>query len=448
MPTPPTKFGLVLAFLLAGCATYTPEPADVGQMDEAFQHRSLPQAAKPWTAESLISAAESHDIGRRQANAKVASAEAACVTAGASPNPSLSLVPGVNTSASNAPSGMPALSLDFIVETAGKRDLRLSKARQSLAAANIAREESRWQLRLKVRQAFRELGLAKARRAALTIAQKAQLELVTRLRRQLAAGSATPAEVRTAELATHRSQLELDDALAAELEAGHRLAEATGLPEAALKKARFDFRAPLTQTADLPRDARGLRGAALARRADLAIALTEYAIEEANVAIEVARQYPDLHLSPGYQWDQGASKWQLGLGTELPLFNHNEGPIAEAVAHRKEAVLRLAEIQEKISSEVERALDGLRQASRTYTDAQAVVDNLTLALASVQRRRAAGAAEGAEETLATIDLANARVALIERETKLRRAVETYESATHVTLAGEPSFGPPSPLTSP
>jgi broad specificity phosphatase PhoE len=28
---------------------------------------------------------------------------------------------------------------------------------------------------------------------------------------------------------------------------------------------------------------------------------------------EIAKQYPDIHLGPGYQYDQGVNKWTLGF---------------------------------------------------------------------------------------------------------------------------------------
>ena len=59
-------------------------------------------------------------------------------------------------------------------------------------------------------------------------------------------------------------------------------------------------------------------------------ALDAYAASEAALRLELARQYPDLHLGTGYQFDQGQNKWGLGLSLELPVMNRNEGPIAEA----------------------------------------------------------------------------------------------------------------------
>ena len=64
-----------------------------------------------------------------------------------------------------------------------------------------------------------------------------------------------------------------------------------------------------------------------------------------DLRLEIARQYPDLHLNPGYEFDQADSKWALGLSIELPLLNQNQGPIAEAEARRLESAARFESLQ-------------------------------------------------------------------------------------------------------
>ena len=65
-------------------------------------------------------------------------------------------------------------------------------------------------------------------------------------------------------------------------------------------------------------------------------ALAEYAASESALQVQIARQYPDIHLRPGYELDQNKNKWQLGVSMDLPILNQNQGPIAEAKAKREE----------------------------------------------------------------------------------------------------------------
>src|SRR5204863_2457362 len=98
------------------------------------------------------------------------------------------------------------------------------------------------------------------------------------------------------------------------------------------------------------------RQQALLGRPDILAALADYAAAEASLRIEIAKQYPDIHLTPGYQFDQGEHKWSLGIAAELPVLNQNQGPIAEALARREESAARFAALQAKVLAEIDRGL--------------------------------------------------------------------------------------------
>ncbi len=91
-------------------------------------------------------------------------------------------------------------------------------------------------------------------------------------------------------------------------------------------------------------------------RADLLGALAAYAASQAVLQGEIARQYPNLTLGPGYQLDQGKEKWSVGIGVTLPVFNRNEGPIAAAEASRAAAAANFLAVQNRVLAEVDRAV--------------------------------------------------------------------------------------------
>ena len=91
-------------------------------------------------------------------------------------------------------------------------------------------------------------------------------------------------------------------------------------------------------------------------RPDILASLSEYAAAQSAVQLEIAKQYPDVHLGPGYEYDQGQNKWALGLSVELPVRNRNQGPIAEAQAKREEAAARFIDLQARVIAEIDRAL--------------------------------------------------------------------------------------------
>jgi outer membrane protein TolC len=94
---------------------------------------------------------------------------------------------------------------------------------------------------------------------------------------------------------------------------------------------------------------------ALARRSDVLAALARYAGAEAALQGEIAKQFPDLRIGSGYQWDQGQSKFLLGLSIDLPLLDQNEGAIAGALAARSVAAVEFDAVQMAALSEIEAA---------------------------------------------------------------------------------------------
>jgi outer membrane protein TolC len=80
-------------------------------------------------------------------------------------------------------------------------------------------------------------------------------------------------------------------------------------------------------------------------RGKLRRALVDYAASEAALRLEVATQYPDIHLNPGYEYDQGDNRWGVGLSLELSVLNQNQGPIAEADARRTESAAKFNALQ-------------------------------------------------------------------------------------------------------
>src|SRR5207302_4652444 len=137
------------------------------------------------------------------------------------------------------------------------------------------------------------------------------------------------------------------DAQRARAEARARLAEAIGVPIRALSEMKFSFESLLPGSTAAELAAEQVRRAALQSRPDILSALAEYASAQAALQLEIAKQYPDVHLSPGYEFDQGDSKWSVGITVELPVLNQNQVPIAEAKARRAEAAARFNALQAK-----------------------------------------------------------------------------------------------------
>jgi len=72
--------------------------------------------------------------------------------------------------------------------------------------------------------------------------------------------------------------------------------------------------------------------------------------------LEIAKQYPDIQIAPGYTYEERDNFFTIGLSATLPIFNRNRGPIAEAEAKRKEVAATFLQKQAQVIGDSERAL--------------------------------------------------------------------------------------------
>jgi outer membrane protein TolC len=116
----------------------------------------------------------------------------------------------------------------------------------------------------------------------------------------------------------------------------------------------------------------------LLNRLDIRASLARYEAAEANLRLEIAKQYPGITLSPSKTLDQGDRIWSLGFSSLLTLINENRGMIAEANSLREVEVAQFEALQSKVISE-------LNQAKAAY-DAALQASNKTKALLTSQQK--------------------------------------------------------------
>jgi hypothetical protein len=254
-------------------------------------------------------------------------------------------------------------------------------------------------------------------------------EAIKKLTAQMEAGDVSPFELTQARLALNRTRLALQDAQRISVTAEAKLAAAIGVPLAALRAVRLDF-SPLTR---LPQAApETTQRLALTQRADLMALLAEYAAAEAALHLEIAKQYPDVRLSPGFDYNQGQNRWQLGMSADLPL-NGNRGPIAQAEAKRKTAEARFLAQQSAIQGELDIALAAYR-ASRAKAGVAADLAKEAVASADTTRRMVeAGDVSPLELTRRQIETSAADLALMAARIEAQTAAGVLEDAMQVPL---------------
>ncbi len=458
--------------LLPGCIHYQAVPLESphspavydGKSLEApelrqFVARALGREPSPWppshlSYETLSLVAFYFHPQLAVARAQWGVSQGSLKTAEARPNPTLSLQPGYNFSASGGINPwFPGMNLDWPLETAGKRGYRKARATFLAEAARLNVLQAGWSIRVALRSALLDLTAAERRERLLQDQLTSQQRLLQVLEQRFQAGAASRTEVSQVQLASMKSLSDQAEAHRQAVEARGRVAEWSGLPLARLEGLMLELgTSDERPTSD--DDFLKMRELALQQRTDLRASLAEYLATESSLQLEVARQYPDLHLGTGYQWDQGDSKWNLGVSLELPLLNRNRGPIAEATARRAEAAARFHALQEKILADLSRAFRQHQAAQSHASRAAALLEAQQQQLARVRSAFERGGADQVELQSAQLEAVSAELVKLEAWIRQQQALGELEQALQTPspqleiLQAAPSIAPRSALPSP
>ncbi|MFO1207466.1 MAG: TolC family protein [Burkholderiales bacterium] len=444
-------------FAVAGCGfrTYEPKPLDPARTAAELNARSLespalrdylqqrgvavdPWPRTDWTLTELTWVALYHAPELDIARSQVAVARAAEVTAAQRPNPAVQFG-GQHHSQTTGEKTSPwtvSLVLDLPIVTGGKREARLAQAQALSDGALLDLAAAAWFTRTRVQARYIDAHAA-AEEVRLAHGEVAlRREELAMLERRLERGFASAAEVAGARTRLAESQLVAARIAARDLETRAALAQALGVPTQSVSRLTLTF-ADFTAAPALESGV-DLRSAALQNRLDIRRGLADYAVAEAALRLEVARQYPDVILRPGYLWDQGDRIWALGSILFLPLANRNEGPILEAEARRDLEADRFLALQARTIATVEARQVGYTAALAEADAAAAVQRDALDRAARTKRRFDAGDADRLEWTRVRLEsIAVERAALASRVRGLQ-ARAALEDAVQAPLDGTPA----------
>lgn len=442
--------GALLA-VLAGCARYQARPIDPAATAQAFAARRLdapelrdavrevaPQLAAHWPPASwsradLLAVALVWNPKLALARADVQAALAKQVGAAATPNPDLNLQS--EYARGEARPWLYGLAFDFALRTPSRRRLDVDVARLATTSARWQLVEQTWAVRRALIDAAGDGEQAQRRLATLERLLQAQRQWLAAQQRRVELGEEAPAalvNLRAAllELEQQRADAERDAA-----SAQAALAAALGLPVQAIDGVRADWP---DWGAPPPLDVEAVREAgesALLARADLAAAIADYSGAEKQLERAVAGQYPQFHLQPGYYWDHGVAKWPFDVGLELPLFQRNEGEIAEARAAREIAGRRLLAVQAGIQGAIEAARRADLEASANVAVAQRRFDEASRQARHAELGLGLGAIDRVERLGAETLAVRAELDLLQARAQAQLARNALEDALHAPLSG-------------
>jgi cobalt-zinc-cadmium efflux system outer membrane protein len=432
--------------LVAGCVSYKPAPISPTQTEAAFRSRSITDPGlqefvaknatnlagnwppQQFDLQALTLVAFYFHPDLQLARARAAEAKAGEITAGERPNPTVSLAPqySINSDTGMSP-WLLGFSWDIPIETAGKRARRIDQAKELTLASRFALGEAAWKIRNDLRTTLVEYYAADLDRQYLQTEVTLHSNLVTRLERLLRAGEASRVEANVARSELITSSIALTKVETRFADTRFQLASALGLPMSAVQTLAINWHygeppspAKVSQAA--------VQTAGLMNRLDVRRSLAEYAAAEAGLHSEIAKQYPDVHLSPGYEYDQGEHKFGIGASATLPIFSRNRGPIAEAEARRKQSEIKFLAIQSAAIQDTERALAAYRRSYVQWTNDSTLISALNRNIKSAQATAQAGEADQSAVWVAQLQRLEARRGQLESLRVLQQSLGALENA--------------------
>ena len=455
--------------LLAGCAVqrYTPTPIVASATAAQFESRSLadsglrsfeernlvhpvsPWPPKTWDLQTLSLAALYFNPALDVARARLATAEGAIVTARARPNPTVDFVPGVPTPY--------LLTQDFLllIETAGKRGRRVQIAQNLDQAAQLDLADSAWTVIVGARLALLNYLVASQILEFLRSEQRVREDQIGILEQIHSAGEIPRLDVDLARIELSKTQVATRIAEGQVASAKAVLAAAIGIPVAGLEGAEFSW--PEMDTPPTPESlsADQVQRDAVLNRLDIRRSLAQYAVAEDALHSEIAKQYPNFNIGPGYTYEERNNFFTVGFSTSLPIFNRNQGPIVEAQGRRMEAAAAFMQTQAQVIARSERALAVYTAALKELAEAESLQNLQETQLQIMQQ----GIRAGADNRLsldnveiqswvlarARLDaLARAQRALGELEDAVQRPLDPSGTFT-ITPESPALIGPPKDL---
>ena len=432
--------------VLPGCARYQAQPLDPAASARSLQTRSLDdpdlrhfvsvnlrRTPVRWDLAGLTAAAAYERPDTRIAMGQIQAAEAGERTATEWPNPVLSLNASYYAALFEPSPWEVGPSISQLIQTAGKRSAAIAEAQARTHSARQQLALAAWQLRSQVRTALIELWTARQRLALARAYNDAAHRVTMLTSERYDVGAVSAAALTTQRLIDTQAAIDLTAAERQEHLAAASLAAAVGVPVAAIEPAAIDL-SEMDRLAPLP-DLDALRLSALTQRPEVLDALARYEAAEAALRLEVARQYPDLNIGPGYQYNQGQHQFSLGISLPLPILNQNQGPIAAARAARQVAAADFDKVQTTVLGEVETALTDWRASQQ---EARRTRGMLRLADETVRSETAAfHAGQIGRLQLAGAELARAQTAIgaLAARADERTALGHLEDAFHHPFIG-------------
>ncbi|NOT13999.1 MAG: TolC family protein [Methylotenera sp.] len=326
------------------------------------------------------------------------------------------------------------LSIDMPIETANKRNLRIENAQHLSHIAQLEIAQTAWQLRHLAVQSLINTQFNQQLIQLLTQELTLKTQIVAMQQKRVSLGMSSNIELSHAKLQEQVTRADLQAANQQQTVLLSELANHLGLPLPTVTRMSLqsydDYLNPISAQLSLE----NTHSAALLNRLDIRIALIQYATAETKLKLEIARQYPDITISPAYAYEFGNHVWSLGLSGLLTLLNKNKVAIAEATQLREVEAAQFEALQQSVIAEVLTNHAKLTEAQQNFSQQQSLNAQQAANTQRIEKKLAAGEIDKLEFSFAKLEQIAAEKNLALAKFQRNSAAHQLENALQKPLA--------------
>ncbi len=289
------------------------------------------------------------------AHYEIDQARAQEVIAAAVPNPvfgvSLSELDATRYGGNNGAGPATGIGVSQLLETAGKRRLRMASSALGTASAEEDLRDATRTLSAAVLHAYYALLLAQKNTEVAVEGVTRYARLVTANELRLRHGDVAQADVLRLKVEAFKARANLLTVQAAQEQARTQIASLLRWPPGAMEfEARDDWPQPIAND-----DREALYTLAVTQRPDLRAARKRGAQAEVDLRLAKRTAVPDVTVGVGFSHDPNnvnPNTANLNVSVPLPLFYRNEGEIQKAAVAVSGAELQVQQLEQSIRAEV------------------------------------------------------------------------------------------------
>ncbi len=399
---------IAAAAWLAGCTQYHSKPLQLQSTWKAFHRHNFfspttqafarryggpPPKAFPqrWSLNELSVTAWHWSPTIAALQARLQEQKGVVMQAGLLPNPRLSFQPRYAAKVLGNPWTL-GVSFSIPIQTAGKMQDKVRQAKAILAARGWDILQAAWRMRIKLRRRLIRWAYAQKVAALKESLAKTQHSLVTLYASRFAQGAVARTQLLRIRIQYQRAEISGSQAAYKQAIALAQIAAVLDVSQDRLRQIHFQLK-PLGFVPSPTRlKLRENLQLAMANRLDVYALICRYDAAQQNLKYQIALQYPNVHLGPGYQFNRGTDRYSFGISVALPIFDRNQGNIATAIARRKLIADKLNILQAHVITDLQTDMNIYRAAYHRWRRWHALARRQTIAEVLEKERLAKGAA--------------------------------------------------------